>query len=55
MATLVTAEKAYSPRTRARNRGVTVDMHISKAVQYCCHKPTWVEVVDEGEGMGRVR
>ena len=43
------AEKAYSPRTRARNKGVTVDMHMSKAVQYCCHKPTWMGIT-QGRG-----
>lgn len=35
----VTADAAYSPRMRTRNRGVTVEVHMSIVAQYCCHNP----------------
>ena len=50
---MVTAETAYSPRTRARNSGVTVDIHMSNADQYCCHRPTWKRC-EGGKGEDRV-
>jgi len=45
---LVMAENAYNARTRTKNMGVTVDMHVSKDVQYCCHNVT-ISSSDDGK------